>query len=158
MNKSAILSQDWLHRFQLLRVWDTEKPKVAFIGLNPSTADANNDDPTIRRCIRFAKDWGYGGIIMVNLFSFRATSPADMKAHHEPNREENVNFILSAAHDARVVICAWGANGDYLKQNEWIKKLLRDRDIPMGCLGKTKDGHPRHPLYIKADKLPEIFE
>lgn len=91
MKKSAILSDDRKYRYSLSRVWDESKNKVMFIGLNPSTADETEDDPTIRRCINFAKSWGYVGLEMTNLFAFRATAPKDMKNTKEPI--ETVNLV-----------------------------------------------------------------
>lgn len=89
--KSAVLSADRRYRYGLFRIWDLERPLAMFVGLNPSTADETDDDPTIRRCVRFASDWQYGGLIMANLFAYRATSPRDL-----PDGEEAVGALNDA--------------------------------------------------------------
>lgn len=93
MIKDAILSEDRKYRYILSRTWDETKPTVLFIGLNPSTADENEDDPTIRRCIIFAKSWGYGGLIMANLFAFRTTNPQGLYSEKNPVGSENDYYI-----------------------------------------------------------------
>jgi hypothetical protein len=117
--------------------------------LNPSTADANVDDPTIRRCIGFALREGYGGIYVVNLMAYRATDPADCLAQSDPIGPENDDYLERAARNTGIVVCAWGA-----KAPEWIVKrgiCHISGDIAgagLVCLGTTKDGSPRHPLYV----------
>ena len=127
-----------------------------FIGLNPSTADETKDDPTIRRCINFAKTWGYGALCMVNLFAFRATLPADMFKTTEPIGDENDYWISEMAKDAGIIIAAWGAycNRGYLNRAHTISKMFPDK---LFCLEVTKDGSPKHPLYIRADAKPMAF-
>jgi hypothetical protein len=93
MKKDAILSQDRKYRYVLSRIWDESKPMVVIIGLNPSTADEKDDDNTITKCINFAKQWGYGGLYMLNLFAFRATSPSDMFNADSPIGDENDKYI-----------------------------------------------------------------
>ena len=124
-----------------------------FIGLNPSTADETTDDATIRRCVGFAKAWGYSALCMTNLFAFRATDPAVMKAHDEDwdSRCENLNVIQRLASQAGVVIAAWGVHGVHLDRDQLVSGMLGGN---LHCLGRSKDGHPRHPLYLKADSKP----
>ena len=153
---SAVLSDCGLYRYRLDRRWG-DGPTCGFIMLNPSTADADMDDPTIRRCIGFAKREGYGGIIVVNLYAFRATSPKDMQAApfpFGPDNHSHLTDIARAAYYADVpIICAWGAND----QGDTVKAIFREAGVRMVCLGRTKDGSPRHPLYVRADQPLEDF-
>ncbi len=151
IKKGAILSNDRNHRFILTRTWDEEKPRAVFIGLNPSTADENEDDPTIRRCVGFARRWDCGGLIMVNLFSMRATDPKIMKGAEVPNLESNDAWIVKAAIDAGVVVAAWGNHGKHRNRDKEMVELLRARGIGAFCFGITKAGQPVHPLYQKSD-------
>ena len=125
-----------------------------FVGLNPSTADEVENDPTIRRCVNYSKRWGYGSLCMVNLFAFRATKPQVMKKHASPVGKENDRWLAELANGAEVVVAAWGANGTHMKRDQAVMRLLAGKLL---CLGKTKDGHPRHPLYVKADGIPYPF-
>lgn len=152
MNKGAVLSDCRTYRYALWRTWDTNKPYAMFVGLNPSTADETEDDPTITRCINFAKSWGYGGLCMVNLFAFRATKPDDMKKATDPVGSENDQWLLKLASGAGIVIGAWGNNGAYQGRAEHVKGLVSD----MSYLQLNKTGHPTHPLYLKADLKPII--
>lgn len=143
------------YRYALWRRWEHGAPYVLFIGLNPSTANEHEDDPTIRRCKRFAADWGYGGLYMANLFALRATDPRAMLAHHEPVGIDNDVWLQDLARSAGVVVCAWGSHGSHLERDRHCRALLAARDLM--CLGTTRDGQPRHPLYIRADKPLETF-
>lgn len=146
---SAVLSKCGLYRYRLDRRWG-DGPTCGFIMLNPSTADAELDDPTIRRCIGFAKREGCGGLMVANLFAFRATNPEDMADAEDPDGPENQHFLLNMAE--RVdgpLIAAWGAHwmADDLPAR-WVRQAFGGRLV---CLGKTKGGAPRHPLYVKGD-------
>jgi hypothetical protein len=154
MIKNATIDPSQQYRYSLTRGWDTEKPKVVFIMLNGSTADAANDDPTLRRCISFAKDWGYGSLEVVNLFGYRTTLPSELKRAEYPVGPENDKYIVAAIKKAQTVVVAWGTHGIYLKRNYKVIQLLAEHNVRPLCLGKTKDGHPKHPLYIKANTLP----
>lgn len=151
----ADLSPDRVYRYALWRRWEHNAPYALFIGLNPSTADETEDDPTIRRCKRFAADWGYGAIYMANLFAQRATDPKEMVAHSSPVGEENDSYLRRLAHCAGVVVFAWGAHGGHMHRDKRVEEMLASYN-PM-CLGTTKAGKPRHPLYIKADKQLEAY-
>lgn len=132
------------YRYTLWRVWDEKKPVCLFIGLNPSTADATQDDPTIRRCIDFAKRFGCGRLVMGNLFAFRATDPEEMKAYRgDPIGPENDYWLNRLYIGAHIRIAAWGVQGSFLNRDKAISENFR-----LDCLGKTKGGHPRHPLYL----------
>lgn len=156
-NNTAVFSPCRTYRYTLWRVWDDTLPYCQFIGLNPSTADETNDDPTIRRCIRFAKDWGCGALCMTNIFAYRATNPKDMKAQEFPTGDLNGESIIDIAKEAGIVIAAWGIHGDHESQGAKVNQLFDTHSIKLHCLGKTMLGHPKHPLYIKADTKPELF-
>ncbi len=122
--------------------------------LNPSTADAIQDDPTIRRCMGFARDWGYSRLIVRNLFSIRATNPKDLLTLTAPIGGSAGNRALQAALNADSIVAAWGAFVPFNRLTR-AHKLLADADLL--CLGTTKDGSPRHPLYVRKDRQPESF-
>jgi hypothetical protein len=134
-------------RYELRRVWDETGDLVAFIGLNPSTADETHDDPTVRRCIGFAKLWGYGGLIMLNAFAYRATNPRDMMAALDPVGPENDSYILAGTAEASITVVAWGNHGRYVDRSRDLVTRLG----PVWALGITKLGEPRHPLYVRGD-------
>jgi len=152
VSKGADFSPDKIYRYSLWRIWDANKPFVLFIGLNPSTADENEDDPTIRRCINFARSWGYGGLYMANLFALRATDPEEMKSHERPVGEDNDKVLMELAKKAGLIVCAWGTHGTHLSQENHVYELLKTYNLM--CLGTTNNGHPRHPLYVKSDMEP----
>lgn len=127
-------------------------PRVAFIMLNPSTADAKEDDPTIRRCMGFARAWGYGGIDVVNLYAYRATNPKELKKAPSPIGPYNDNTVLAIARHADKIVCAWGAHGG--RRGDSILRKLRHEGLTPMCLEKTKKGAPKHPLYLKGDLTP----
>lgn len=150
----ATLSPCRQYRYSLWRIWNPELPRVAFIGLNPSTADETADDPTIRRCIGFAKSWGYGGLHMVNLFAFRATAPKVMKAAADPVGPDNNAALLACSQTAGLLIAAWGGDKFAQSRAAEVCKLLGRR---IECLGFTDARAPRHPLYMKGDCQPQLF-
>lgn len=149
IEKDAVISPCGLFRYTLRRTWDPSKGKVLVIGLNPSTADAYVDDPTIRREIAFAISWGYGTLLKGNLFAFRATDPKKMRKAEDPIGPENDKYLLDMRKEASLVICAWGAGGNFRVRDYDVLNLCKGSVIK--CLGKTKEGFPRHPLYVKAD-------
>ncbi|MBI5902597.1 MAG: DUF1643 domain-containing protein [Deltaproteobacteria bacterium] len=152
VERKTILSTCRQYRYCLWRDWDmTNSSHAMFVGLNPSTADEVEDDPTIRRCVNYAKRWGYGALCMMNLFAYRATEPAMMKAQAKPVGADNDRWLVEAAKDAGIIVAAWGAKGTHLQRDQAVRLLLAGR---VSCLGKTKDGHPKHPLYVKADVKP----
>lgn len=137
------------YRYTLWRRWG-DGPYANFVGLNPSTADETQDDPTIRRCIRFAREWGYGALCMTNLFAFRATDPKVMLAEPAPIGPQNDDWLRASGIDAGIVIAAWGAHGGHHNRDEAVLGMFAN----MHHLGLTKDGKPRHPLYLRADSTP----
>lgn len=153
VDSGANISDCGNYRYSLWRRWDYEQPSVLFIMLNPSTADAELDDPTIRRCMGFARDWGYGGVRVCNLYAWRATKPAALKEVLEPIGKWNDLSIAGGALDAGRIIAAWGAwPGPNPKRTARVQTLLRGRNVE--ALGLTKDGSPRHPLYVRGDTEP----
>lgn len=104
MEKKAIISKDKIYRYKLSRTWDSTKPTILFIGLNPSIADENVDDPTITRCINFAKDWGYGTLLMANLFAFRSTYPKDIYLIDDPIGKDNDHYLLECVTQSDLIV------------------------------------------------------
>ncbi len=140
-----------LYRYSLWRHWGEPTDSYAmFIGLNPSTADENLDDRTVRRCISYAQDWGYGGLVMTNLFAFRATKPADMKAAADPVGAENDAYLRRLSTDAAVVVAAWGEDGLHMARGDAVRRMLPN----LCALAFTKAGLPRHPLYLPKSLTP----
>jgi len=147
--KGAILSACREYRYALWRQWNSG-PIAMFIGVNPSTADETQDDPTIRRCVEFAKSWGCGTLYMGNLFAYRATLPSVMRAHPNPVGPFNDDHLKSLAKSARVVVAAWGTNGSHKGRDKEVRAILPK----LSYLRLTKDGHPSHPLYLPKDLKP----
>lgn len=137
------------YRYALWRSWDSTRPRCLFIALNPSTADATRDDPTMRRCIAFAKSWGFGGMAVGNLFAFRATQPADMKAEPHPIGRGNDRWLLRLAAESSLRVAAWGSHGAWRGRAAHVLEMLDGFE----CLGVTASGAPRHPLYVRGDTL-----
>lgn len=159
VTRDADISEDGLYRYHLYRCWDPSVHGLAFVMLNPSTADGTTDDPTIRRCMRFARDLGFGGMYVVNLYAFRATKPADLWKAADPVGPRNDAYLkrafVAAGAAGKPVIAAWGANA----RPDRVAQVL---DLPLAreslhALGLTKDGAPRHPLYLRADSRPMPF-
>jgi hypothetical protein len=156
-SRSATFSPDRRYRWSLARRWDPELKPLVAIGLNPSVADALHDDPTIRRVMRYARDWGYGGIIMLNLFARVATDPRELELTTDPIGRLNDRVLVEQAvgHD---VLCCWGARGALFGRDHDVITLLRRKGVrAFLCLGLTRDGQPRHPLYLPADLLPMAY-
>jgi hypothetical protein len=148
MFKAALISPCGRYRYWLKRSWDPGAWSLPIIMLNPSTADSEVDDPTIRRCMSFAKREKYGGIFVVNLFAYRATDPTELLRAADPIGPSNDHWLREAiGHASGDVLCAWGA-----ASGEQGARVLRMCGATAKCLGKTKEGHPRHPLYVKSDQ------
>lgn len=154
MIRSADISACGSYRYALYREWDDNDRRVCFIMLNPSTADAEVDDPTIRRCIGFAKRWGFGSLEVVNLFALRATSPDVLLTHPRPIGPDTDSVIEAALSDADLTICAWGTRGTLLDRNKVVLELLDGHGIERYALRLTNDGHPAHPLYLPGNLKP----
>lgn len=166
VEKTAFLSPCERYRHSLGRHWDRDAGYVLFIGLNPSTADAEQDDPTIRRCIRFATDWGYGGIEMCNLFDWRATDPREMRRKIAfAVSDKNEPCLRCRVSNAKLVIAAWGKVPWAQTRIREVFEIFRahETDKRWHCLGFCKSGKtdieswPRHPLYVRAAQKPVLF-
>lgn len=144
MNSAALFSADRKYRYMLTRTWNEDKPRLVFIGLNPSTANETENDATIRRVIRFAWDFGYGGCIMTNLFAYVSTDPRALLIVDDPVGPQNDQMLKTAA-EGNDVLFAWGNFNVGGRDLEVIKMFPN-----AFCLGKNKNGSPKHPLYIKA--------
>ena len=186
----AIFDPTGTYRYSLWREWCADSPPIAFIMLNPSTADDQKDDPTIRRCIGFAHAWGFGALEVVNLFAYRATDSRKLLGVDDPVGSENDNYIVQAVELCPFVVVAWGTKGVLLDSFSTLKRVVkghcsccpqresippksekgkcnctRGRQVirllagkrPIGCLGVTKDGHPRHPLYVRGNTKLQAF-
>ena len=138
------------YRYRLERIWDAALAPVAFVGLNPSTADGSTDDPTLRRMMGFAREWGYGGVIVVNLFALRCTDPGAIRAAADPVGPENDRQILKAANKAGRVIAAWGTRGSFMDRD----RVCMDLVGPVWCIRRTAGGYPSHPSRLKGGLTP----
>ena len=151
---AAVISRDGKYRYKLSRRWTPGSDRAVWILLNPSTADAVEDDATIRRSISFAKRWGYDGIDVYNLFALRSRHPIRIEIVDDPVGPDNDRWLSVAAQTTGKVIAAWGACNTPVQMrraNEVIQFLLRDRYVLLSTLGLTKSGQPRHPLYVRND-------
>lgn len=150
VSSGALFSECKKYRYSLWREWEPNATRVTFIGLNPSTADETVNDPTIRRCIGYAKDWGYGGINMLNLFAYRSTDPKGLTKVEDPVGALN-NFYLESTARTGFVVAAWGTHGTLNNREEEVLLLLNNK---LHHLGLTKNGHTKHPLYLPKNIKP----
>lgn len=132
--------------------------RVQFVGLNPSTADEKKNDPTVRRCMNFARDWGFTAMWMTNVFGFRATDPRVMQQQEDPQGKDNTDWILDVAKIADLVVCCWGVHGDHMQWGQHIAAILINQNIPIHCLGTTFNGQPKHPLFLPGHLKPVPYE
>lgn len=156
--RGAMLSRDGLYRYALTRIWDLAEHPLAFVMLNPSTADALVDDPTIRRCRGYARREGYGGIVVVNLYGYRATRPEKLLDVDDPVGPQNDDALRELlgilGRTGGPLVCAWGATNPKLTapRVDRLEQLADAANVrELLCLGTTADGHPRHPLYVRGD-------
>ncbi len=162
----AVFSPDRVYRYALgrqlspgaLRLGEElgmrRRGRLLVVCLNPSTADETKDDPTVARLSRWARAREYDELVVANIFALRATDPKVMRAHEEPVGELNDRWIEGLARDADAVVAAWGAHGEHLGRGARVFRLLRGsrfRPREVFCFALTKDGHPRHPLYLRKD-------
>lgn len=172
IDRRCYFSADRAHRYTLWRQWgnttlrdlfslrelpdspaDSQAPFVMFVGLNPSTADETNDDPTIRRCIEFTRRWGYEEFVMTNLFAFRATDPKIMMKSVDPIGPDNDSWLCRLGDRAEMIIAAWGNKGSFMGRASTVLKMLPN----VQYLRLNKDGSPEHPLYIPGDTKPSLY-
>lgn len=163
----AVFSRCGHYRYTLSRQWDPTRPIVAFIGLNPSTADQTTNDPTVTRCIGYALRWKMGGYVMLNAYAFRATKPANMKAGRRFDdspivtddpigrlNDQAIRRVARVALDSGgLVIAAWGNHCDEARA-EAVLSLIPDS---VHCLGVNQSGSPKHPLYLKSAEEPRLY-
>lgn len=153
MKTSAVISECGAYRYVLRREWDALLPTLVFVMLNPSTADATQNDATIRKCVGFARRNGFGSISVVNLFALRSRNPAALRSHPEPIGPDNDAWILRETRDPmRSVVVAWGCNARHFPG-----RVVAVRDMlgrATRALRITKDGHPEHPVMLPYDLMP----
>jgi len=151
----ALFSRCRRWRYLLWRRWDGSRPDANFLMLNPSTADEVKLDPSCTRARSYAERWGYGGILITNLFAWRATDPEAMLAARDPVGRGNDAAILRAARAAGIVVCAWGNHGAHRARAEEVTGMLQSKKIPLHVLRLNGGGHPAHPLYLPGSLKPE---
>lgn len=155
----AIFSDCGLYRYALWRRWDGPRERLgmaAFIGLNPSTATESVSDPTVTRCVGYAKRWGFAGMYMLNAFALRSTDPRGLLLVGDAVGPENNRHLLGIASTVGVVVAAWGTRGKLRGRQAQLIELLGK--LPLLCLGTNRDGSPRHPLYLRADERLREWE
>lgn len=147
------------YRYSLTRFWE-EGRHVLWVMLNPSTATAEEDDPTIRRCQGFARSWGYSGIVVANLFALRTSDPRRLYRDHDPIGPDNDRRLgdMAASGGLGLVVAAWGVHGAYRARGGRVRAILENRRGQVHHLGLTQDGHPRHPLYLPKTTNPEVWK
>lgn len=152
MYSAAVISPDDVYRYELVRIWDASLPLLSVVMVNPSTADHTKNDPTIVKVMEFARRLGYGGIIVVNLFAFRATDVNELRAALDPVGPLNRVYIECAMLRTRTTLVAWGASAKLPLQlrDQWriVADLVRIMNRPLHCLGTCNDGHPKHPVML----------
>jgi hypothetical protein len=150
----AAFSPDHVYRYALTRTWDPRVTVLPWVMLNPSTADAFRLDPTVTRCVDFSRRWGYGGLIVLNLYALRSTDSRALKTHPAPVGPDN-RAVIAAVLEAlgwrapAEVVCAWGANASGGHAG-YVLDMIRDAGHRPVCLGRTRSGQPRHPLYVRS--------
>ncbi len=154
MKTGASFSHCKNYRYKLWRIWDDEKPLIAFCMLNPSTADASSNDPTVERCQRRAEQMGYGGLIVINVFALRSTDPKNLYTHEDPIGPKNSQAISQVAKEVKTVVCGWGKHGSFLKRDRRTLLIIKSAGAQTMALKINKDGSPAHPLYIGYDVKP----
>ena len=153
ITRTATFSRCLDYRYTLERRWNSETAdkRVVFVGLNPSTADHRVDDPTIRRCIGFARSWGYNVLTVVNLFAYRTPYPSELRKASDPIGSSNSRHLGRVIRESDLVIACWGRHGSWQAQDKRLEKRFKDR---LNCLAINNDGSPAHPLYQRATVTP----
>lgn len=154
MQGTACFDPSGTYRYHLSRTWDEALPVMAFVMLNPSRADDSCNDPTIRRCITLAQQWGYGGLAVVNLFAYCAAHPKVLWQTPDPVGPENDPHLLRTCGQAERILLAWGNWGSQLGRDRTVLTLLAPHWARCCCLGLNQTGLPRHPLYVRRDSQP----
>lgn len=159
MKKTAIIEGNY--RYELGREWNDKLPNIGFIMHNPSTANDEKDDPTIRRCMEFARLWGYGGILVYNLWNFIAPNLRELIIDWDQMRgdDQQAERIFGMVEYLPMIICAWGDVGEYrskIRAGQVLNSLSSNRH-KLYCLGVNKSGMPRHPLYVPGNYKPKLY-
>lgn len=166
MIRSAIFSTCRTWRYVLVRIWDASLPLLNPISLNPSTADELTDDPTVRRWIGYAKRWGFGGVVLTNVAAWRATDPFRMLGAMRdgvdvigPDNDVWIRTMarLAVRSDGQVIL-GWGVHAEVLGRARTVPAMLRFLGLELHCLGLTKDGYPKHPLYLPRSVRREPYD
>jgi hypothetical protein len=170
MNRTTQFSPCRKYRYTLWREWDPTYSDwllaqndnagkyLMVIGLNPSTADETKDDPTIRKCIGFAKRWGFGALCMTNLFAWRDTKPTNMKAAMFPVGGDNDMWLRDCAAGAGLILAAWGNHGSFLDRGKTVSNDMRKAGQEIHALKRNNDGSPMHPLYVPYETTPSLYQ
>lgn len=156
--RDAVFSSCRKYRYRLSQIWDESKPPLTWLMLNPSTADEVKNDPTVERCERRARMWGYGGSVVFNIFAFRATDPKDMRAQNDPVGPENDMWIRKIAKQSGEfdVVAGWGEHGAHMERGQAVLDIFKQESGRISALKINASGHPAHPLYIayKSEPFP----
>ncbi|MBL4870566.1 MAG: DUF1643 domain-containing protein [Robiginitomaculum sp.] len=157
--REALFSPCRQYRYRLSQIWDEHKLPLTWLMLNPSTADEVKNDPTVERCERRARMWGYGGSIVFNIFAFRATDPKDMRAQTDPIGPENDKWIRQIAKQSRErdVVAGWGEHGAHRNRGQAVLDIFMQEEGQISALKINASGHPAHPLYIAYSKSPLLM-
>lgn len=146
----AVFSPCRSYRYALWRTWDETRPRIFFVGLNPSRADERSDDPTLRRCVGFARSWEFGGLLVGNLFAWRTPDPARLRRAPQPVGPDNDSWLAAMARAAERIVVCWGRHGSLLGRD----LRFADAHDALWCIGVNLDGAPTHPLYLPANRRP----
>lgn len=155
MHSGATFDASQTYRYSLWREWEETAPRVGFVMLNPSRADASVNDPTIRRCIALARSWGYGSLEVVNLFAYRTAHPEELRQAQEPIGTDNDRYLHSLAERVEQIVLAWGNWGNWQGRDRAVLEFFPATRL--WCLGLTRLGQPKHPLYLPASVVPLPF-
>lgn len=157
LENDAVISDCGKYRYLLRRTWNHKKPRALLVMLNPSTADARQDDATIRSCVRLLSGLGYGSMEVVNVFGYRATKPDELLKADDPAGPMNEEHVKRAIGRCDVVIFAWGAWPHADAASIYIRNAVRAERPAAFCFGRTQSGAPKHPLYVKSGTSLETF-
>ncbi len=154
--RRAVFSACRQYRYRLSQIWQPENPPLYWLMLNPSTADEVKNDPTVERCERRARMWGYGGSVVLNIFAYRATEPGDMRAQKDPVGPDNDDWIRKLASKSQQVdvVAGWGEHGAHLDRGAHVIDIFKQKKGRISALKINASGHPAHPLYIAYKRTP----
>ncbi len=144
------------YRYTLGRRWASGGRRVCFCLLNPSTADEHTLDPTLTRCFGYARDWGFDEMVVTNAFALRSTDPKGLRSVEDPVGPDNDAYVVRTARQADLVVVGWGTHAGLHGRHAQLVRLLRNVCM-LNCLGITKHGYPKHPLYLRKDLTPTPF-